>query len=138
MKYLTTLVSLVATVSAIDLYLHTNNDCGGGNLRCNGINPNTCCGTDESNSAYQSIARRGILSGWNIQGRGYDGGRCNRLQTIRAITVTTEFATAPTDSATPAPATTLSAGDGLSLVAIGLNATGPADIPQQLQPFQIN
>jgi hypothetical protein len=83
MKYLVALVSLVATASAIDLYLERNNDCGGGSaLRCNGINPDTCCGTDASNSPYQSIAVRGIPAGWNLQGRGYVGGRCNRLSTV--------------------------------------------------------
>ncbi|RYP11829.1 hypothetical protein DL767_011444 [Monosporascus sp. MG133] len=67
MKYLAAILSLVATASAIDLYLHTNNDCGGGNtLRCNGINPNVCCGTDANDSPFQSAAVRGIPNNWNI------------------------------------------------------------------------
>lgn len=83
MKFLAALVSLVATASAVDLYLERNNDCGGGNaLRCNGINPNTCCGTNQSDSPYQSIAVRGIPEGWNLQGRGYAGGNCARLMTV--------------------------------------------------------
>lgn len=82
MKFLAAFVSLVATASAVDLYLHTNNDCGDGSLRCNGWNPNTCCGVDANPSPYQSIAVRGIPSGWALQGRGYDGGRCNNLKTV--------------------------------------------------------
>ncbi|RYP21727.1 hypothetical protein DL765_002083 [Monosporascus sp. GIB2] len=116
-KYLAAIVSLVGTASAIDLFLRTNNDRGGGNaLRCNGINPNICCGADASNSPFQSVAVRGIPGGRNLQCRSYDGGRYKRPQTIWAITATSVFVTAPTDSATPASATTLSAGDGLSLV----------------------
>ncbi|KAK4655979.1 hypothetical protein QC762_307225 [Podospora pseudocomata] len=83
MKFLATLLTLAASASAIDLYLHTDNNCGGSNaLRCNGINPNTCCGTNANGSPYQSVAVRGIQQGWNIQCRGYDNGQCNRLQTI--------------------------------------------------------
>ncbi|ETS88079.1 hypothetical protein PFICI_01907 [Pestalotiopsis fici W106-1] len=82
MKFLATLLSLAATASAIDLYLHTNNNCGDDSLRCNGLNPDTCCGFVTSSSPYQSIAVRGIPSGWNLQGRGYDGNNCNRLQTV--------------------------------------------------------
>ncbi|KAF5023279.1 hypothetical protein F66182_4660 [Fusarium sp. NRRL 66182] len=78
---LASLASLVATVSAVDCYLHTNNNCGGASLRCNGINPNTCCGVDGS-SPYQSVAIRGIPLGWNLQLRGYANGRCSTLQTI--------------------------------------------------------
>ncbi|KAK4198514.1 hypothetical protein QBC40DRAFT_256027 [Triangularia verruculosa] len=81
MKYTTALLALVASASAIDLYLHGNNDCGGSELRCNNRNPNTCCGTNAS-TPYRSVAVRGIPSGWSLQGRGYDQGNCNRLQTI--------------------------------------------------------
>lgn len=82
MKYLTVLISLATAASAVDLYLHTNNDCGGSSLRCNGFNPNDCCGIESNDSPYQSIAVRGIPDGWALQGRGYDAGGCSRLQTV--------------------------------------------------------
>ncbi|KAK4220775.1 hypothetical protein QBC38DRAFT_378342 [Podospora fimiseda] len=83
MKFFAVLTSLVATASAIDLYLHTDNNCGGSNaLRCNGINPNTCCGVGANGSPYQSVAARGIPTIWNVQLRGYRGGNCNILETI--------------------------------------------------------
>lgn len=82
MKFLASLACLVASVSAIDLYFHTNNDCGGSNgLVCSNMNPNTCCGTS-STTQFQSVALRGIPSGWNLQLRGYTNGNCNQLQTI--------------------------------------------------------
>ncbi|KAK4181124.1 hypothetical protein QBC36DRAFT_142478, partial [Triangularia setosa] len=73
---------LVASASAVDFYLYANNDCGGSNMRCNGFNPNTCCGTNQSNSPYQSIAVRGIQTGWSMYGRGYGDGNYARLQTV--------------------------------------------------------
>ncbi|KAF4986225.1 hypothetical protein FDECE_16060 [Fusarium decemcellulare] len=82
MKFLAAFVNLVATASAVDLYLHQNNNCGDSSLRCNGIDPDRCCGTSSNSSPYQSVAVRGIQGGWNVQCRGYDGGLCNRLQTV--------------------------------------------------------
>ncbi|KPM41883.1 hypothetical protein AK830_g4665 [Neonectria ditissima] len=169
MKFLATLAHLVATASAVDLYLHTNNNCGDSSLRCNNMNPNTCCGTDASNSPYQSIAVRGVNSGWNLQGRGYDNGRCNRLQTIsgnngndwicnrsngfRYTGAGYNFVgrkRAEPKSKCQRPnalvladgteydLTDLSDDDYDGIVELGLKATSPEDVPEELQAFQIN
>ncbi|KAK4223605.1 hypothetical protein QBC38DRAFT_459186 [Podospora fimiseda] len=82
MKFFAVLTSLVASASAIDVYLHTDNDCGSSWFRCNSINPNICCGVTPTFTNYGSVAARGIPTFWNVQLRGYRNGVCNSLQTI--------------------------------------------------------
>ncbi|KAK0674516.1 hypothetical protein QBC41DRAFT_341963 [Cercophora samala] len=86
MKFLATLLTLAATASAVDLYLHVDNDCGSSGFRCTSIGPNSCCGTISNNSPYQSVSVRDIQQLWNIQCLGYDGGMCNRRRTISDYT----------------------------------------------------
>ncbi|KAK3996593.1 hypothetical protein QBC44DRAFT_304100 [Cladorrhinum sp. PSN332] len=165
------ITSLRSSSSAIDLYLHTNNDCGGDNaLRCSNINPNVCCGVNANGSPYQSIAARGIPTFWNVQARGYDAGQYSRLQTISgnngdnwicnrsngfrytgagynfvgrkrvdpAIGAECQRPNALVlADGTEYDLASLSDGDFGSFVALGINATGPADVPQQLQPLRI-
>ncbi|KAJ4253925.1 hypothetical protein NW762_010323 [Fusarium torreyae] len=85
MKFLTAISPFIVTVSGLieDLYLHTNNDCGGSSLVCSKFPPNTCCGTSTNNSPYQSVALRGSnIQNLKLQLRGYDGGNCKTLKTI--------------------------------------------------------
>ncbi|KAI0469795.1 hypothetical protein GGR56DRAFT_668436 [Xylariaceae sp. FL0804] len=81
MQLLGSLASLFTTVSALDIYLHQNNNCGDSSLRCNEASPGYCCGTSSNVSPYESVTLRGIESGWNLQLTGYDGGVCTNVQT---------------------------------------------------------
>lgn len=81
MKFLSTLLSLFATASAIDLYMHGTSDCSGGSIVFTNKNPDICFG--DWNAASRTIALRAIPRGWNVELRGYSGGFCNTLRTVK-------------------------------------------------------
>ncbi|KAF4956143.1 hypothetical protein FSARC_11673 [Fusarium sarcochroum] len=78
---LVALASFFATASAVDIYFHGNNNCGGSTTSCPSANPNWCCGGNTA-SNFQSVAVRGVSKGWDMQLRGYSGGNCKKLMTV--------------------------------------------------------
>ncbi|KAG8162009.1 hypothetical protein KVR01_007774 [Diaporthe batatas] len=169
MKFSIAISSLVAAVSAVDLYFHSNNDCGGSGVICRDANPNWCC-----SGTGRSVAVRGIPSGWALQCRGYSGAGCSTLMTISGNNgnpwicnrsngfqytgVGYNFVGRKRDESDPEyddsncqRADVLVLADGTEydlagleedvyqqFVEIGLNATGPADLPGDLQTLLIS
>ncbi|KAK2751260.1 hypothetical protein CKAH01_06446 [Colletotrichum kahawae] len=76
------LLSLVASVSAIDIYLHVGGGCGGNAVVCTNINPNTCCG-GSGVDIFPTVGFRGIPTNWNLECRGHSGGNCNNLREVQ-------------------------------------------------------
>lgn len=76
------LVGLVATASAVDVYLHVGGDCSGNAIVCVGINPNNCCGGSGAD-IFPSVGFRGIPFDWTLQTRGHNGGNCNGLREVQ-------------------------------------------------------
>ncbi|RYP08895.1 hypothetical protein DL764_001605 [Monosporascus ibericus] len=76
------LLGLVATASAIDIYLHVGGGCGGNSVVCTNINPNTCC-SGSSVEIFPSVGFRGIPTFWNLQCRGHTGANCAGLREIQ-------------------------------------------------------
>ncbi|KAM7198763.1 hypothetical protein V8F20_006078 [Naviculisporaceae sp. PSN 640] len=72
MKSFATILSLVASASAIDLYAYSNYGCSGNWARCTNLNPNVCCQASGS-----SVSALGIPIGWHITLIGSTGGGCN-------------------------------------------------------------
>ncbi|RGP78986.1 transcription factor [Fusarium longipes] len=91
MKHFAALTTFVSVVTAIDGHLYITPDCtmtapGGGfgsYLRCNNLQPNTCCGIDIVDSPFQSVAVRGIRDGFAVQLVGYDGGNCTTRRAVK-------------------------------------------------------
>jgi hypothetical protein len=77
MKFFATLLTLVAVASAIDLYGHSDTNCGGNYGVCSNMEPNRCCGASGG-----SVAARGIPIGWRVEVRSYTGGACTNLAQI--------------------------------------------------------
>lgn len=71
MQITAVLLGLVASVSAIDAYFHSSNDCSGAAAICTNLNPNICCTGDSPTVAY-----RGVPTNWNINAQGYSNGGC--------------------------------------------------------------
>ncbi|KAK1625125.1 hypothetical protein BDP81DRAFT_409454 [Colletotrichum phormii] len=61
------LLSLIATVSAIDVYGYRSNEKCSGNdyIVCRNVNPEVCC-TRASGDVFKSIGFRAIPTNWNI------------------------------------------------------------------------
>ncbi|PVH91971.1 hypothetical protein DM02DRAFT_702041 [Periconia macrospinosa] len=75
MKYLQVLLGLAATVSAIDIKLHSSNNCGGGLYAyCTNWGPDSCCG--QNIAAYLSVGFYAIPTNWNVETRAHTGGFC--------------------------------------------------------------
>ncbi|KAM5359297.1 hypothetical protein ACJZ2D_014598 [Fusarium nematophilum] len=77
MMFLQVFLSLVASVSAIDIWLGWRN--GGNSVHCANINPNTCCGASGSGSPFASLDFREIPSNWDVSIRSHRGPRCGAV-----------------------------------------------------------
>ncbi|OHE92198.1 hypothetical protein CORC01_12492 [Colletotrichum orchidophilum] len=76
-------LSLIATVSAIDVYGYRSNEkCSRGDyIVCTNVNPNDCC-IRASGDVFRSIGFRAIPTNWNIVGRAHSGGDCKNLKYV--------------------------------------------------------
>lgn len=75
-------LSLVASVSAIDIWLNWSaTDCHGQNsIKCADINPDTCCTVNGvTGSPFGSLHFKEIPAHWNIDCRGHQGTNCGRV-----------------------------------------------------------
>jgi hypothetical protein len=76
------LLTLAATASAIDIYLHVGGNCDGNAAVCRNVNPNVCCG-GSSTDIFPTVGFRGIPTDWNLECRGHSGGNCNGLREVQ-------------------------------------------------------
>ncbi len=81
MRFSSIFLSLVATVSAVDIRLFFGGGCSGGFAVCTNINPDTCCNGSPGN-IFGSVGIAAIPTNWNVQGRGHSNGGCTSLRQI--------------------------------------------------------
>ncbi|TDZ65271.1 putative secreted protein [Colletotrichum trifolii] len=78
MYFSSLLLTLAATVSAIDIRAHSGDNCSGGYAACANINPNVCCVfSNSATSGRASIAVAAIPTNWRIRAGAYTGGGCS-------------------------------------------------------------
>ncbi|TEA10529.1 hypothetical protein C8034_v009556 [Colletotrichum sidae] len=82
MHYPQILLGLVASVSAIDIYLHVAGGCDGNSVMCSNMPPNMCCG-GSGVDIFPTVGFRGIPYEWNLECRGHSGGNCNNLREVQ-------------------------------------------------------
>ncbi|GKU14530.1 unnamed protein product [Fusarium langsethiae] len=74
------LLTLAATVSAIDVRAYSDTGCNGAWVGCAGLNPNVCCVfSNSASSGRLSISVNAIPSSWRIRGEANTGGGCTYL-----------------------------------------------------------
>lgn len=108
MQFLTTILALTASVSAIDIALRNRGDCSerGGGFTCTGVNPNVnifpsifdapssnhpvpnvrsqqCCGIPTG--SVGSVVIYYVPTGWALDVRGHEGGRCDAMKSSETL-----------------------------------------------------
>lgn len=72
MRFSSVFFGLVASVSAVDIWLWSENECSGVGVGCRNIDYNVCCVANGINVGYY-----GFLTG--VRMKGFSGGGCNNL-----------------------------------------------------------
>lgn len=108
MQLLTIILSLTASVSAIDVGLRSRDGCDsrGGGFLCTNLNPNVnilsfhkprtpldhtisnvppqnCCGIPSG--SVRSVIFYAVPTGWFLELRGHEGGNCDKLKTVDTL-----------------------------------------------------
>ncbi|KAL2065343.1 hypothetical protein VTL71DRAFT_3012 [Oculimacula yallundae] len=82
---LSVLLTLAASVSAVDISLRAwgNCDSRGGGVTCTNKNPNSCCGVPTG--SYSSTVIYAVPGDWSLEFRGHEGGNCGRVKNSAAF-----------------------------------------------------
>lgn len=76
MKFSYTLLSLIATATAVDIRFTDNQSCNGWFAACSNINPGICCSIATFVKAVEFAA---VPSSWTLRKSGFNGENCNNL-----------------------------------------------------------
>ncbi|KAK6833351.1 hypothetical protein PG987_008045 [Apiospora arundinis] len=78
----TLLAALAGTASAIDIFMHFSNNCGGNAIVCKNMPPapGNCCSGHPSLDQHPTVGFYGIPLHWNINCRGWSGGSCTNMR----------------------------------------------------------